>query len=197
MTDIRVCFIGDSFVNGTLDATYLGWTGRLCVDLAQGGLAVTSYNLGVRRDTSIDIARRWQGEARVRFADGCDNRLVFSFGTNDTAWEGQQRRVALSESINSARRILDDAQQYPALMVGPPPIADAAHNQRTQELSDQFATLCAQLQVPYLDIFTPLRQSTRWRQAVGQGDGAHPVAAGYEAIAQLVKQWPTWQQWFL
>jgi lysophospholipase L1-like esterase len=28
--DIRICFVGDSFVNGTGDETALGWAGRLC-----------------------------------------------------------------------------------------------------------------------------------------------------------------------
>lgn len=28
--DIRICFIGDSLVNGTGDEAALGWAGRLC-----------------------------------------------------------------------------------------------------------------------------------------------------------------------
>jgi hypothetical protein len=28
--EIRICFIGESFVNGTGDPEFLGWTGRVC-----------------------------------------------------------------------------------------------------------------------------------------------------------------------
>ena len=46
---MRICFIGDSFVNGTGDDDALGWPGRV-VSLARSkGLDVTYYNLGVAR----------------------------------------------------------------------------------------------------------------------------------------------------
>ena len=55
--DLRLCFVGDSFVNGTNDPDYLGWTGRVSI-LARGrGHMLTCYNLGVRRDTSSDDRR--------------------------------------------------------------------------------------------------------------------------------------------
>jgi acyl-CoA thioesterase I len=98
--DIRICFVGDSFVNGVGDRTYLGWIGRLCQNLAAQGFAITHYNLGVRRDTSADIEKRWELEATHRLPKGCDNRIVFSFGTNDTTWENGQQRVS---GINSLK----------------------------------------------------------------------------------------------
>ena len=63
---MRICFIGDSFVNGTGDDACLGWAGRLCRDARAAGREVTYYNLGVRRNTSADIARRWRAEKRRR-----------------------------------------------------------------------------------------------------------------------------------
>ncbi|WP_404783743.1 GDSL-type esterase/lipase family protein [Altericista sp. CCNU0014] len=195
--DIRICFIGDSFVNGTGDRTYLGWTGRLCLGLAERGLAVTYYNLGVRRDTSVDIAHRWERETATRLPQDCDNRIVFSFGTNDTTLENERQRVPMPNALQSCRQILKSAQdQYPVLLIGPPPIADSAQNTRTRDLSERFSELCADLNVPYLDIFTPLSQSTAWQEAVEAGDGAHPGAEGYGAIAHLIQAWPTWKQWF-
>lgn len=195
--DIRICFIGDSLVNGTGDRTHLGWTGRLCVQLAEQGLAVTYYNLGVRRDTSIDIAKRWALEAACRLPDGCDNRVVFSFGTNDTAWENGQQRVYAIDSHRHCRQILTMAkEQYPVLMVSPPPIADPQQNTRTQKLCEDFLMTCWELKIPYLDIFTPLSQSTSWREAVESGDGAHPKAEGYLELSQIVQRWSVWKHWF-
>lgn len=60
-TDVRIRFIGYSFVNGTGDETTLGWAGRFCAAAAVRGVSVTYYHLGVRRDTSADILRRRAG----------------------------------------------------------------------------------------------------------------------------------------
>lgn len=64
--DIRICFLGESFVNGTGDSSHLGWTGPVCADLAQRGYAITYYNLGIRRETSRQLLTWWQPE--------CDRR---------------------------------------------------------------------------------------------------------------------------
>jgi acyl-CoA thioesterase-1 len=80
---IRICFFGDSIVNGTGDDACLGWVGRICSAARRRGIDLTCYNLGIRRDTSTDILARWQIEARARLPDQYDGRLVFSFGAND------------------------------------------------------------------------------------------------------------------
>lgn len=191
--DIRICFVGDSFVNGTCDLAYLGWTGRLCLNLAEQGLRVTYYNLGIRGDTSADIVQRWEIETARRLKEGYDNRVVFSFGTNDTTLENGQRRVELTDSLRHTKQILSVAQQkYPVLMIGPPPILEAEQNSRTKILSDCVGELCTDLNVPYLDLFTPLSQSVAWLEAVQSGDGVHPAADGYRAIAHLIQRWPAW-----
>ena len=80
---MRICFIGDSFVAGAGDDDCLGWPGRLCAAARQAGHDLTLYNLGIRRDTSADIAARWEAEARARLPAEHDGRLVFLFGVND------------------------------------------------------------------------------------------------------------------
>lgn len=198
MKDIRICFVGESFVNGTGDRTYLGWTGRVCQTAAQSGHTITYYNLGVRRETSTELAKRWQPEVLRRLPDGCEQKLVFSFGTNDTTLEGSHPRVELVNSISNACQILTLAKQHcPTLLISPPPIADQEQNQRTQVLCQHLASICQDLQIPYLDVFTPLSQSAIWMQEVVAGDGAHPDAAGYTEFAQLVDHWSAWNHWFV
>ena len=80
---IRVCFFGDSFVNGTGDDACLGWVGRACAAGRRRGVDLTCYNLGIRRDTSADVPQRWEREAQARLPPEHDGRLVFSFGAND------------------------------------------------------------------------------------------------------------------
>ncbi|MEM7118102.1 MAG: GDSL-type esterase/lipase family protein [Chloroflexota bacterium] len=198
MQDIRLCFFGDSFVNGTADSTHLGWAGRLCQTLSGRGLEVTYYNLGIRRETTTELALRWQAEAERRLPEGSDNRLILSFGTNDTTIEAGQQRVETAVSIHNARHILTTAQQhYPVLMISPPPIADEAQNGRTQALTTHFSALCQELTIPYLDVFTPLLSSSTWRDEVVAGDGAHPNAKGYAELANLVENWPVWREWWM
>lgn len=183
-------------MNGTGDRTCLGWTGRLCAGLHSQGVAVTYYNLGVRRDTSLDIAQRWYAEVSHRLPPSCSPRVVFSFGTNDTTWENGQQRLEFASSVQYCRQILRDAcDRYPVLMISPPPIADPFQNRRTQTLCQAFHDLCHDLGVPYLDIFTPLLGCAPWLTSVQSGDGAHPDASGYMELAQMVECWPTWNQW--
>jgi lysophospholipase L1-like esterase len=197
MNDIRICFMGESFINGTGDSTHLGWAGRLCVTLSQQAYQVTYYNLGIRGETSTELSRRWQTEAERRLQIGHDNRIVFSFGINDTTIENGKLRVEVADSLRNARLILSTAKQrYPVLMVSPPPTADSERHARVQELSENFAAICQDLEIPYLDVFTPLLSSNVWMTEVRVGDGSHPNATGYAELAQLVQNWSAWSIWF-
>lgn len=197
MSDLRICFVGDSFINGTGDPDCLGWAGRVCASAYGLGYPLTYYNLGVRRETSADIAGRWFGEVAYRLSNDSDGRVVFSFGVNDTTLIEEQRRVSFDDSIDNLRNILQTATlRFPVLMVGPPPVADSEQNHRIAHLSREFASVCLGLTVPYLEIFTPLQDSSVWMNEVKANDGAHPRASGYAEFACLVEKWSAWQAWF-
>ena len=193
--DLRICFVGDSYVNGTGDPEYLGWTGRLAIAARRKGYHLTYYNLGVRRETSIDIARRWQQEVEVRLPSTCTPFVVFALGVNDTTVENGQRRVAEAQSVDNLHAILCEAKaRYAVALIGPPPLADTAQNRRTQELSARFARIAQDEQVPFLSVFEVLASDADWMREVASGDGAHPGAIGYARLAALVDAWPEW--WF-
>jgi lysophospholipase L1-like esterase len=111
MRDIRICFLGDSFIAGTGDPTYLGWTARACAAMTSPHYSVSHYNLGIRGNTSEQIEVRWLAEATKRFPNHSDNRVVFSFGTNDNRVEDGLRFVEQKDSVACARRILWPAWQ--------------------------------------------------------------------------------------
>jgi lysophospholipase L1-like esterase len=191
-----MCFVGDSFVNGTGDPACLGWAGRVCVAAQQQGHEVTYYNLGIRRQTSRDIAERWQAEVAARLPAACDGRIVFSFGVNDITLEEGKERVALDESIEHTRRILLAARSlFPTLMVGPPPVLEEERNQRIARLSEQLAQVAAALEIPYLEVFAPLQHVRAWKEEIASNDGSHPRAAGYAALAHLIEAWSAWRAW--
>lgn len=195
---VRLCFIGDSFVNGTGDDACLGWVGRVCAARRAAGCDLTVYNLGVRRDTSADIAHRWQDEVRRRLPVDLDGRLVFSFGANDcTAGENGAPRLAEAAALGHAERILAAAQgQWPVLAIGPPPVGEAAADGRIRDLSRAQAALCRRLGLPFLEVFPALAVTAAWREEAAAGDGAHPNAGGYAVLAGLVSGWDAWRAWF-
>jgi lysophospholipase L1-like esterase len=214
MTELRICFVGDSITHGTQDETTLGWPGRLVAKARSRGHDVSHYNLGVRRDTSGDIARRWKEECEARLPQTAPGAVVLAFGVNDMACDTAALfRVPPPDSHKIARTIVSEAaSRWPVLWISPVPIGHggANHNncaawqleedyqdKRLAQLVPHYAAIAAELDVPYLDLFTPLSHSRRWRWSLGAGaDGVHPTARGYALIAKLIERWPAWQAWF-
>ena len=193
--DIRICFLGDSYVQGTGDDECLGWAGRLCASARRAGHNITYYNLGVRRETSTDIARRWLAECEPRLLPASENYLVFSFGANDASLVDGQQRVGENDTIANLHAMLDNARtRYRTLMVGPPPAADADHNARLARLSERMCDVTIRLGVPYVATLPALIDDRIWRDEVRDNDGAHPRAAGYARLARIVAASGVW--WF-
>lgn len=192
--DIRICFVGDSFVNGTGDETALGWAGRLCATAQARGIPVTYYNLGIRRNTSSDILLRWEAECSVRLPSACDARVVLSCGVNDTAIENGTVRVRPEESRANVREILRGAKKYKVLMLGPPPVGEDEQNERIMALSQSFAEEARAHGVPYIDLFSPLVSDAGYQREVSSSDGSHPRSSGYAKMARIVSSSPSW--WF-
>lgn len=188
-----ICFFGDSLVNGTGDTACLGWAGRVCVPLMAAGRRLTYYNLGIRKQASREILPRWEGEFSERQLEGFEPRLVFAFGTGDTAILNGRRHVPLDQTRENTRAILSRATGLaPTVFVGPPPVADAEHTARSREINSVLGTVCAELGVPYLDIFSRLSAHPAYLADVRGNDGVHPSGAGYGLIAEMVSKWPGW-----
>ena len=185
---MRICFIGDSFVNGTGDGDCLGWVGRLCSEARRRGHDLTCYNLGIRRDTSHHIAARWEREAMVRLPPEQDGRLIFSFGVNDCVHDAAEKpRVHADKALANIRSIVTRAKQrWPILMVGPPCTGKAALDQRVKGLSDRMQRLCQELSVPFRAVFPHLEGDAVWRHEARQGDGVHPNRGGYTLLCDAV-----------
>jgi lysophospholipase L1-like esterase len=195
--EARVCFVGDSFVNGTSDPEYLGWPGRLCRAERARGHRLTLYNLGVRGATSRDVLGGWEEETLRRLPPGSDGRIVFAFGANDTRPAEQGGlRVPPEESFANAAAILRGAKgRRPVLMVGPPPIGDEANLLRVTRLSERLAALCGEEGIPYLGVHEALLRTGTWLKEAAAGDGAHPGPGGYGELAALVESWSAWREW--
>jgi acyl-CoA thioesterase I len=193
--DIRICFVGDSFIQGIGDPEHRGWVGRV-LQATHG--EVTAFNLGIRRNTSEDVRLRCWAEVAVRTVSGADNRLVMSFGSNDMIEEDGRIRVDPGRCLRNVAALLDECErrELAALMVGPPPVIDAgeSHLRRTSTLADAIATLCRAHDVPFIDTTRLLADDPTWNKEVLAGDGAHPGRGGYQRLADIVLA-GGWQEW--
>lgn len=213
MTELRICFVGDSITHGTQDETTLGWPGRLVATARSRGHDISHYNLGIRRDTSGDIAKRWKKECEARLPKTSPGAVVFSFGVNDMACDKDSLfRIVPPESQKIAQWMVGEAaERWPVLWISPVPIGRGGANQairnawlleatyqdeRLAQLVPHYAAIAAKLKVPYLDLFTPLRKSRNWRRSLAAGDdGVHPTADGYAMMAKLIERWAGWKAW--
>jgi lysophospholipase L1-like esterase len=193
---MRICFLGDSFVSGAYDSECLGWAGRISAAARGRGHDISPYNLGIRGETSLQLAGRWESEAALRNTTMQELRLVFEFGMNDVREVNGKPQVEETQSIAAARGILSRASQWkPTLMVGPPPVNDEPRSGRVRVLSERLASLCCELGVPYFDSCSALCETGIWRRDVVEVDGTHPTAAGYAEWARLIENWSVWCEW--
>ncbi len=194
-SDLRVCFLGDSFVAGVGDPEYRGWVGRLAARSHLTGTPLTSYNLGVRRQTSRDLLERGLSECRPRLPGDCDGRVVLSFGVNDGALENGAPRVGPEASTANLTILMDEIRDagWEGLVVGPPPVGDEAQNRRVALLDRSYRHVCQRANVLYVSVHTQLGCNQIWMREVRDGDGSHPAASGYAELAGLI--WPHWATW--
>ena len=130
-----------------------------------------------------------------------DGRLVFSFGVNDCAAgpDDATPRVGLEAALENARAILGKASAWrPTLMIGPLPVAESpAQNHRVIALSEALAGVCDAVGAPFFSTVGFAAEVREiWRDEAARGDGIHPNALSYAALAQTIRSWAAWRNWF-
>ncbi len=209
---LRVCVVGDSIATGTGDQRALGWHGRVAARAFSNGVDLTIYDLGVRGDTSVDVAGRWRDETAARLPQLFPSGIVFQYGLNDctirTYADGRaERRVEVEMTLATTRALLSEALGLrPTLFIGPAPVDDsrpgpqlvpgmhqATANTDIRALDGKLDAVAREVGVPYLSVFDMLSADERWSRAARHGDGIHPTDEGYDVLAELVGGWPAWQ----
>ncbi|WP_027185880.1 GDSL-type esterase/lipase family protein [Desulfovibrio inopinatus] len=194
---MRICFLGDSITNGIGDPEFLGWPGRLCKREAPSLADLTAYNLGVRADTTALLLERALPEITHRLPDGVDGRVVVSCGVADAFLMGDLPRIPSFDSLANLRQILDQlTPRYPLLVVGPTPVADPRRNAQVAEINSVYANGLAETDIPFCNVYERLGQSAAWQHDLQIGDGVHPKADGYTAMADIIADWKGWRSWF-
>jgi len=177
-----LCFIGDSLTLGFGDESGLGWPGRITLDLSRKGLDITSYNLGVRKDTSPRMQHRWKSEAMLRSLPDVPLKLVFSFGVADV-----HNNVGSEESMAAGVAMIMQAKAMgDVMLVGPTPVNDQNKREEIVALSHMLESMCKRLAVPFVPTVDAMHRSFVYGQALNDGDGVHPTAAGYADLADHI-----------
>ncbi|XPV75451.1 MAG: GDSL-type esterase/lipase family protein [Desulfovibrio sp.] len=180
-----ICAVGDSLTAATGGPAGLGWPGFIAARLAEEFSGLTVYNLGVRGDASTKVAGRWKNEVAYRSMADTPMALIFSVGTADCV-----QGVPQKETLTAVRTMLTESKEFgKAALIGPCPVADEEKSAQCKELSDAFATLCEELNIPYLPVYDFVVGSPIYKADLEQGDGIHPKTPGYSQIAQAVLEW--------
>jgi acyl-CoA thioesterase-1 len=124
-----VLFLGDSLVAGIGDPAGGGWVARVVGACFDRGRPITAYNLGIRRETSTQIAARWHAEATPR--------MLLEDGAIRVS--PQRSRRALAAVLEQA-----SASGFAPFVIGPAPVDDAEQKRRIGDLTEAFAEVCAE-----------------------------------------------------
>ncbi len=169
--------------------------GRVCSRAGKDGHDVTAYNLGVRRQTSTQVAKRLRREAVPRLSEGDGQGIVLAMGVNDTTVEDGNRRVPLPETLAALNTSAGEAvhRGWSVLVVGPAFVGEKQQNQRIDALSAAMGERCADLNIPFVNVVASLRGGENWERQVNAVDGAHPSASGYQQLTDTI--WPPFSAW--
>lgn len=183
----RVHFYGDSFVAGFGDPLGAGWVGRIALASSRAGTQIEVANHGVPGETSVQAVARFFN-TRIEPVELRDRKelVVVSFGTNDVIQgiPAEQSRAALEAALNLAEEL-----SMPVFVVGPPPVGDIPEaDARLAALSEEFAEICADRGVPFVETLAALAASGAWANEAAAGDGSHPQDGGYEQLARLLEE---------
>ena len=189
--DLRVCFLGDSYVAGYGDPTGRGWPGRVLESAWAEGADLTLYNLGVRRETGPEVAARIE-EARPRFKHGDRAAVAVAFGANDI-----DLNVSTDETLRALATIIRFAGEngWAVFVVSPPIFLDEpAFDAAAAALTAAMAGVCSRWKVPFLNLREAVPDWSAWWEEASAGDGSHPSGA-YALIADAFTAWPAWRSW--
>ena len=197
MAQMRICFIGDSFVSGAFDDECLGWVGRICAAARRRKHDVSPYNLGVRGETSLQIARRWRAEAEARQsrAAGGPARLRIrrercARGERQAANGGGA--IARRRARNPLRRgcLEADADDRPTARRRRGAQRRASRSSRMRwPISARCSACPTSTRTPRS---SPRRRSSRARR---RSTARIRMRPGYAEWARVIDEWPAWRSW--
>ena len=122
---VRVLIFGDSITQGYWDLQG-GWAQRLRSFIDKRNLSDNGsydyffvYNLGISGNTSEDLLRRFEFEAKQRIGEGDDVVLIFSTGGNDSAYVHSKKGnwVSLEKYKENVQKLIVLARKFSSKII--------------------------------------------------------------------------------
>ncbi len=195
-----LCF-GDSITYGRGERPARGWAGRLHDWFSPQDEHNALFNLGIPGQTIAELLERFETEAEARIRlhrPGNRYTILLSAGTNNARWVGrpEERKSLTTEEEFTAqvRALLAKAKGCRAKLgyIGLTPVDEertipfddvsSFTNERVKRHNEILREACAELAIPFLDVFDLL----------GPGelaDGLHPNSEGYDRLWARIKEW--------
>lgn len=196
---------GDSVAWGAWDEKG-GWAQRLKEfaddnDVEEDFYDVMVYNVSISGNTSEDLVRRFEFEAKQRMDKKGGVTVVFAIGTNDAGFLKSKKGcwVPKKKFESNLHRLISTARKFPAkiVFVGLFPADEARTrpvpwcldlsylNSNLKEYDEIIKRVCKEERVGFIEMFDKIKKGD-YRKL--QADGIHPNAKGHQKIFETVKE---------
>lgn len=200
---MNILIFGASITWGAVDVEKGGWVERLKAHYFTSFSISRDhiYNAGVSGQTTTDVLRRFQSEARERaHIDPSKNIILFSVGANDCAFVTERNtfNTPPEQYQGNMEQLITQAKSL-AHIVGVTTITpvneasstlDRNGKVRKNEYVDKYNSLLKQsteeLNVDFIDISGRLKENP---SGLLSEDGLHPNSAGHQIIFEEVLQY--------
>ena len=187
----RICIFGDSIVWGAVDSLG-GWASRLRSHFEKDS-DIEVYNLGISGNTSEDLVKRIEEEAKARNTE----LIIIAIGANDSAYDSKKKnKIPLEEYEKNLREILNISRKYAdkIILVSPINVDEKRtmpvfwnkekflDNKTIENYGKVVKKLASKEKIGFIDLFGSLEDEDL-------EDGLHPNSKGHEKIFLKVKDY--------
>ncbi len=110
-----ICIFGDSLTWGAWDHEKGSWVNRLRLSLESENYDILVYNLGVDGDTTNELLKRFDVEAKARQPTA----IIFQIGENDSIFIKSQNKqmVSLQQLEKNLQKLIDKAKKFTKVII--------------------------------------------------------------------------------
>ena len=196
-----ICVFGDSLTFGRGDNINGGWSEKLKRNFESQDYYNCLYNLEVCGDTTEDILKRFDVEAksRIRFKrEGDRYIIIISVGLNDSRLVGEDKtsQIEIKKFEENIQELIQKAKMHidEIVFIGLTPVDELLTlnyegttftNERVSQFNEIIKSSCQENNILFLDMFEEFSK-LNYQELLA--DGLHPNPAGYEEMYKLIKE---------
>ena len=198
---MRICVFGDSIAFGHADYKYGGWVQKLNLYLLEKSDAEDSaYNCGISGDTTKDVLKRFDIEAKAREPD----IIIFSIGINDARYLNKPNNLETQpeQFKENLKQLLEMAREHTdkILFLGLTPIDESKTmpipwdtvkfypKENVHEFNKIIETFCEENNLLFIELINKLDPKNF-------EDGLHPDSESHNIIFETVKDFLEKNKW--